>query len=369
MRMPRQIRLARLLLGTDPRLRRMLGYWAGTGALYFVCMGLMWLQVESGGAARDAIVDLCYLATFGLMLFFFLVRASGRLGIAPGQLAVLQALFAIACNVGAYIISGPLRGAWLMLLLVVMVFCTFSLRPRQTLLLCATAIGALAATIGYLVLRQPDSHPLGIEAMHFVLATASLVAVTVLTGEMSKLRSRLKRQKEELLEAVATIRKLATLDELTSLANRRHMNEVLSAEERRERHQQQVLCIALLDIDFFKRVNDRHGHAVGDAVLRTFARAARAELRAADVLARWGGEEFLLMLPDTELAEADQVLKRMAARVAAMRIDDLELELTITFSGGLVVRNGGERFADTISRADKALYHAKSSGRNRVITA
>ena len=102
-----------------------------------------------------------------------------------------------------------------------------------------------------------------------------------------------------------TIRTLATMDELTSLANRRHMNEVLGAEERRKGMPSRRVCIALLDIDFFKNINDRYGHAGGDAVLRTFAAAARAELRANDVLARWGGEEFLLLLPDTGLTGSD----------------------------------------------------------------
>jgi diguanylate cyclase (GGDEF)-like protein len=140
---------------------------------------------------------------------------------------------------------------------------------------------------------------------------------------------------------------------------------LLGAEERCEHLRGQPVCIALLDIDFFKRVNDRYGHAGGDAVLRAFAGAARAGLRTGDVLARWGGEEFLLMLPDTALAEATLVLRRMAERIKAMRIAEFDRDLAITFSGGLVERGGGEPFAATILRADRARYVAKSSGRDR----
>jgi diguanylate cyclase (GGDEF)-like protein len=222
-------------------------------------------------------------------------------------------------------------------------------------------------TLAWLVAHDPLRYPAHIESVHFGLATASLLAVSLLTGEMGKLRLRLKQQKEELLAAVATIRTLATVDELTSLANRRHMNEVLGAEERRGSGGGQPVCIALLDIDFFKSVNDRYGHAGGDAVLRTFSATAREALRGGDVLARWGGEEFLLMLPNTGLAEATPVLQRMAERVRAMRIGELDRELTITFSAGLAERSGDEPFADTISRADRALYIAKASGRNQVI--
>jgi diguanylate cyclase (GGDEF)-like protein len=129
------------------------------------------------------------------------------------------------------------------------------------------------------------------------------------------------------------------------------------------------VCIALIDIDHFKRVNDSHGHAVGDAVLRAFADAARTALRARDVLARWGGEEFLLMLPDTEPAEAMQVLRRVAEQVAAVRVSAPGAELRVTFSGGVAARVGDEPFTDTITRADRAMYEAKSQGRDRIVQA
>jgi diguanylate cyclase (GGDEF)-like protein len=360
-------RLARLLTGDDPKLRRLLGYWGATGVLYFFCMILMFLQIEAGNVEREAGHLLIQVGMSCLGACYFLIRASKALHIRPWQLSMLQALLAIGCNMAIYALTGALRGATLMLLLVVIVFCTFSLRPRETLALCASAIAALGATMLWLVARNPLHFPPQVEAVHFGLAATSLVAVALLTGEMSKLRVRLKRQKEELLEAVATIRTLATIDELTALANRRHMNEVLGAEERREPSPDHPVCIALLDIDFFKRINDHYGHAGGDAVLRTFASAARAELRSGDVLARWGGEEFLLMLPDTALAEATVVLGRMAERVGAMQVGELDLALTITFSGGVAERSGAEPFADTISRADRAMYIAKSSGRNRVV--
>ena len=345
----------------------MLGYWAATGVFYTLCLMLMLVQIRVGTADREGAIFLSWFGMSSVLGCYVLIRASKALRILPAQLAVLQALIALGCNVAAYTISGPIRGASLMVLLVVIVFCTFSLRPRATLALCAATICALGATIGWKVIHDPLRFPPYVEAVHFGLATASLLAVSLLTGEMSKLRVRLKRQKEELLAAVTTIRTLATIDELTSLANRRHMNEVLGAEERRLPSRRQPVCIALLDIDFFKSVNDRYGHAGGDAVLRTFAGAVRAELRGGDVLARWGGEEFLLMLPDTALADATAVLRRMAERVGAMRIGELDLELTITFSAGLAERSGAEPFADTISRADRAMYIAKSSGRNQVI--
>ena len=359
--------LTHLVFGNDPQVRRLLRYWAATGVLYLMCMMTFWVQIHNGTADREAGTFLYWFCASAVLGFYALIRASKALRVLPWQLAVLQAVVALGCNIAAYSMSGPIRGASLMLLLVVIVFCTFALRARQTLAIGALAIGALGATMAWMVIHDPLRYPLDVEVVHFGVATASILAVALLTGEMSKLRLRLKQQKEELLAAVSTIRTLATIDELTSLANRRHMNEVLGAEERREPAPGEKVCIALLDIDFFKSVNDRYGHAGGDAVLRTFAAAVRDELRGGDVLARWGGEEFLLMLPATGLAEATLVLRRMAARVGAMCIPELDLELTITFSAGLVERGASEPFAETISRADRAMYVAKSSGRNQVI--
>jgi diguanylate cyclase (GGDEF)-like protein len=146
------------------------------------------------------------------------------------------------------------------------------------------------------------------------------------------------------------------------------MNEVLAAEERRQGARRGTTCIALLDIDFFKHVNDDYGHAGGDAVLRAFAGAARTGLRSSDVLARWGGEEFLL-LPDTGLAEAKRVLQRIADQLGAMQVPGVDPGRKISFSGGLAARMEDEAFADTIGRADKSLYAAKSMGRNRLVVA
>ncbi|MFD2365876.1 diguanylate cyclase [Pseudoduganella sp. GCM10020061] len=347
----------------------MLGYWAGTSLFYLFSIALFWSGVEHAGLSRDAARLLTLVGLAGMAVSYSMLRLSSRLGIAPWKLAIGQALYALTCNVALYTVTGPIRGAALMVLLVVIVFCTFSLSPRQTTALFGVTVVSLGATMLWMVARDPVTYPPAIELLHFSLAFISLAAVTALTTVMTRLRKRLSRQKHELQEALLTIRKLATVDELTALANRRHMNEVLSAEEKRVNATNGVVCIALLDIDLFKSVNDRFGHACGDQVLRSFADAARQELRSADVLARWGGEEFLLLLPDTALAEAHLVLQRMAQRFRESSIPGIDERVRITFSAGVVERRIGEPFSETISRADHAMYRAKSGGRDRILTA
>jgi diguanylate cyclase len=362
-------RIGDRLLGTEPKLRRMVNYWAATGLLYVLLIALMQVAVHFGLADRRATNVLSVYGLCGVLFFSLLVRAGPRLGIATQTLAMLQALFAISCNIWLYTISGPLREASLITLLVVITFCTFSLRSRQTLRLSAMSIAGMGAAMWWESSHDPQHYPPMVEALTFGFVSVSLLSIALLTGQMNTLRTRLKHQKEELLAALATIRTLATRDELTALANRRHMNEVLAAEERRQPNAG-TTCIALLDIDFFKSINDRFGHAGGDTVLRAFAEAAQGALRSSDMLARWGGEEFLLMLHDTGLAEAKQVLARMAEGVAALDLPGLDLAgRPVTFSAGVTARLDDEPFADTINRADKALYRAKAEGRNRIVPA
>lgn len=362
-----QRQLLVLLCSTDPGLHRMLRYWAATCALYMVCIALLLLQVRQGLSDAGAVQDVIVFGGCGALAFYVLIRAHARLRLAPDQLAVSQAVFSLVCAFWAYAISGPLRSAMLTMPVVIIVFCMFALRPRQTVVLSAGAILGMGATMWWLQAHHPQHFPPMTEAIAFGYLAGALMSTALLSGEMSKLRSRLKRQKQELSEALDTIRVLATVDELTSLVNRRHMNELLEIAERRQATASGS-CIALLDIDFFKQVNDRHGHATGDAVLRSFAAAARASLRAGDVLARWGGEEFLLLLPNTSAADANAILERMAGRIRAMVVPGLEGGV-ISFSAGLAVCGEGEPYAEVISRADNALYQAKHAGRDRIVLA
>jgi diguanylate cyclase (GGDEF)-like protein len=163
------------------------------------------------------------------------------------------------------------------------------------------------------------------------------------------------------------IRHLAANDDLTGLLNRRAMNDLLDHECRRSERTGTPFSIALLDIDHFKKINDSYGHTAGDAALRRFAETIRKSLRAADSLARWGGEEFLLLLPDTDSRQtAELCQKRIVERIAALKITNEEVTFGLTVSVGVSQHHIGEAHALTLERADRALYAAKEAGRNRV---
>jgi diguanylate cyclase (GGDEF)-like protein len=183
----------------------------------------------------------------------------------------------------------------------------------------------------------------------------------VLAVRLSRMRERLRRRRQELAEALAQIRELVTRDELTGLINRRHMQELIEHEHQRCTRSGQTFCLAKLDIDRFGTINDAHGYAVGDAVLRAVAQEALQHVRSSDVLARWGGEEFMLMLPDTRVALVRGGMERLQQRVAALRIVHGNGTLSVTLSAGIAERHAGESIEQTIDRAGAALAEAKSA--------
>jgi len=171
--------------------------------------------------------------------------------------------------------------------------------------------------------------------------------------------------------AEARIREMAITDELTGLRNRRHIHARLDEELVRARRSGRPLSVAMFDVDHFKRVNDRHGHDAGDAVLRAVAAMAQRACRASDLLARYGGEEFLAVLPETDADAAGGIAERLRAWLEAMRVDHGGAAITVTASFGVATLDpaspGPADGAALLKRADEALYRAKGAGRNRVV--
>jgi diguanylate cyclase (GGDEF)-like protein len=173
---------------------------------------------------------------------------------------------------------------------------------------------------------------------------------------------------ERLIRSEARLQELAVTDPLTGVYNRRQFYENLSAEFRRSRRYKRPLALLLIDIDHFKEVNDRHGHTVGDEVLRTIAQALQRELRSIDLLARFGGEEFVVLLPETTTEAAVTVAEKLRRRVADHVFGAAGASLTISV-GVAGLEDGMAREDDLVQSADQALYRAKERGRNRLAVA
>jgi diguanylate cyclase (GGDEF)-like protein/hemerythrin-like metal-binding protein len=187
-------------------------------------------------------------------------------------------------------------------------------------------------------------------------------------GSSAPLATRLAAAQVEigsLRERITSLERESMVDPLTGAWNRRYIDAALANEARRSRRHRLPLAVAILDIDHFKAVNDRHGHLCGDAVLRDLAGVLLASRRASDLVARWGGEEFVIVMPSSSHATAAAAAERLRCELAAHPFREVG---RVTASVGVAELLADEAPQELLARADVALYRAKMGGRNRVET-
>ncbi|WP_254952255.1 MULTISPECIES: biofilm regulation diguanylate cyclase SiaD [unclassified Cyanobium] len=159
----------------------------------------------------------------------------------------------------------------------------------------------------------------------------------------------------------------STHDSLTGVSNRRFMAERCLEEDQRASRHGSTYSMIILDVDHFKLINDEYGHATGDLMLVDLVKALSSSLRHYDIIARWGGEEFMALLIDADLSTAEIVAKRMLSNIRDMRVSIDDMELNLTASLGLTEHKSDENYDTTFRRADKALLMAKNGGRDRLV--
>ena len=195
---------------------------------------------------------------------------------------------------------------------------------------------------------------------------ATLQALGRLVEEQFRVAS-LEESRNSLLVEVDEMRRLALLDDLTLVWNRRGVDEVLQRELERNARQNSSLAVALVDVDHFKQVNDRYGHPTGDAVLREVSQRLRGGIRPYDAVGRYGGEEFLVVLPGASAEEAAVVGNRIREGVQGRPVQVERETVSVTVSVGVAAASDGDEEAGSlVARADSALYRSKDEGRNRV---
>jgi diguanylate cyclase (GGDEF)-like protein len=255
-------------------------------------------------------------------------------------------------------------------LFVVFNFGSLRATPRQTAIFWTAMALGLAGL--FLLTDKPISMPHGTNLERF--ATMSVFILTIgrcmFLGIFSNaMRQSLYQSGLKLKQAYKRIEELAELDELTGSFNRRCIMRMLDDEIARAHRSQTPCSIALIDLDWFKRINDAYGHPTGDEVLRTFAITVFANIRNFDRFGRYGGEEFLLVLPDTLGDGAVHILDRLRAIIADLDWSAFSPDMRVTISAGVAMLRPDETEDSLLARADNALYAAKARGRNRIASA
>lgn len=241
----------------------------------------------------------------------------------------------------------------------------FQLGPRDGLQLIREAVAAGCHT-PIVFLTAETAQRVDIEAMN-----AGALDYLV-KGEMTpRMLERSLRYALKLGETLEALRQLATRDQLTGLLNRREFDRILSEERERAARFGHSLGLVMVDIDHFKKINDTHGHPAGDAVLREIAGRLAAEVRTVDRAVRFGGEEFALILMQSDRTAALETARRVCAQIAAQPVTiDGKISLNVTVSAGVATlpENAANETA-LVAAADRALYAAKQAGRNRAVAA
>jgi diguanylate cyclase (GGDEF)-like protein len=337
---------------------------------YSLGASVLWLYSYAGTISImvPSAYFLCGLTVIGFFAVLSETNFSDRFE--DHYLTVFQVVSHVAIQLGFLLAVPKIAFAFISVLFLIFGFGALRMTSRQATITWTLATTGLIAV--FLFTDLPVGMPVGTQTERL----AAMLCFVLIIGQCayvglfgSTLRKTLYRRSVELKAAYRRIEELAEVDELTGAFNRRCIMRMLEAEISRAHRLNAPCAIALIDLDWFKRINDAYGHPTGDEVLRTFAITMFANVRAIDRFGRYGGEEFLLVLPDTTQQSAVGMLDRLRAIVAELEWSAFSAGMSVTMSAGVTVLRANENSDNVLARADSALYAAKAQGRNRINTA
>ena len=306
------------------------------------------------------------------LVVYVMIRSGINQRFKDPSLTFLQ--IAVPAMLGLYIMffAGLARGAFLLLGLAMFSFGMFRFKARGFMQLAALILSVYAVLVALLLYSHADSVNLQLELLLWVAFAMALGQFSFLAGMVGGLRRNvgeknlaLARQNSELEVALQRISDMAIRDELTGVYNRRYLMERITEETHRCQRNGSAFCICMVDIDWFKKINDTYGHQPGDEVIRSVARCASGALRQLDFFGRYGGEEFVMVLTDTPLEGAMVTAERVRARIERLDFAGIAPDVRVTVSIGVAEHIRRTDSGATLKRADEALYRAKEAGRNR----
>lgn len=338
--------------------------------LYAICIGLVFLFFENNTAHMQEKIlwGVLFLAIHGFS-FFTIKYAHASLTqqsvyIVDGSLLVCYATWIALLVLFGWHETSPFEVFWRGSLVFVMhIFHIEALRYSQRMLLLTTCFVAGGEILYMLLIAEIST------AYILRISAALLLAVVASYGigysgyllNLSISRTMIKNR-NRVLELDGLVYK----DTLTELFNRRYFDEHLAHHLEDFQHEQQVFCVAIIDIDFFKTINDSYGHLAGDAVLKQLAATISKEIRSSDIVARYGGEEFVILMPNTRKEVAQRVLDKLRNFISNSLFTFESTAIHLTVSIGITEVQSSDSSQRLLERSDKGLYTAKTSGRNIV---
>jgi diguanylate cyclase len=346
-----RIRMARLLTFNMAVESAMLGLFAWAGTIpAWVAIAFFLTSTGSG---------------FAFLLFF---RSGKNLALRDRGILVPQLAVIASLQLVFLLLAPQLSILFMLVLLVSSGFTLMEFTPRQFTIgwiIYAAGTGAALWFVGdRFAYPGVSSIETGLVWLFFVLA---LRLLTLASAQFSRMRGQLSEKNRQLEISLQKIELLANRDHLTGTFNRRNFMQTLETEMHRAKRTGRPFCFVMLDLDHFKMVNDRHGHGVGDLVLKQFCKIISQSLRSVDKLGRFGGEEFGLLLAESQLDTGIEVMDRLRLQIADHDWESVSPGFSVTFSAGITGYEPDDVTETMLKRADDALYSAKRAGRNRVV--
>ncbi len=304
------------------------------------------------------------------VVFLVMFRTGFNLRFRDPSLTSAQIIVALLLQTYLLALVGPIRGTVLVAYCLILLFGVFHLSRRAYTVHAGLALLCYGGLIALNQVFHIYPQELSLALLEWFVLACFLLWLTILASYIRELRERLQQRHSTLQQHQQTLRSmmdqlqnLAATDALTGLPNRRHF---IDEAQRRMTllGSGQTLGLALIDLDHFKRINDLYGHSAGDEVLQGFARIVRASLRSEDMVARFGGEEFILLLGQCDLPTVQHCVERIRLALAAFPFPALPQGVHCTLSAGLCLIHPEDDLEWRISQADEALYRAKAGGRN-----
>jgi diguanylate cyclase len=350
----------------DPKQALRLRRFFVTFAIYALNISISYFAYLAGIVDLRAFYGVVIILLTINIILYIVFRTGFNLRMSDPSLTSIQMCAAILVVMYAMYYGYEVRGLLLSMYVLILLFGIFRLYTRQFLFISVFALLTYGIDIGLLSISRPQDINLKIELFQWFGLAIVLISVSSIAGDISSLRRELSLSRRKLQSSLTVIREMAIHDDLTGFFNRTHLMDLIETESNRSIRNGSVFSLAMIDIDKFKSINDTYGHQTGDYVLKTFAAVIRSILRKTDFCGRYGGEEFLIVLTQTDLQAAKVFAERIRDCVEKSLFPSLGPDSRVTVSIGMAAYKMQENIERTIARADEALYRAKNGGRNRV---
>ena len=303
----------------------------------------------------------------GILSFTIMIRSGYNQRFSDPSLTVPQILWVTVFLLINFYMLNEGRSLIMMCYFAILSFGFFKLRFREFLSVGLFVILGYILVLLYLFINEPERIDIHLELIQLLVFSFTVFVMLYTGSAIQHLRERSKKQYADLQQAHEINKLLATTDELTGLYNRRYFMDKLAAQKALSERNGTDFVVFYCDLDHFKHINDTFGHHTGDIVLQKFSEILKASIREIDYAARFGGEEFVCLLVDTDIANARKVTERIRKSLADFNFNDIAPSLHATVSIGISNFKQYNTIQETLMSADNRMYRAKQLGRNRVI--